>query len=317
MTDTVLAADIGATSMRAALVTDAGEVHHRESIPTLSDLSFEDATERLLALIRRVRDSGGGQPASLGIATAGPVDPATGTYSHVPNLSRWHGYTMLPSLEQRLGLPVRIGHDATLAALAETQFGSHAGVQDLVYVTVSTGIGAGFISGGRMLTGAHGGAGEAGHMIVMPGGPSCGAGCAGCLEAMASGTGIVAETQRRIEAGATTALQGGSPSAASVVAAAREGDVLAIEVVDTAIEHLASGIAGLLAIFDPEVLVLGGGVIDGLSWRWDDLLAATQSKALPRYREELPVVRTNFGGDACLLGAAALALGRDASRTVA
>src|SRR5690606_14933134 len=131
-----------------------------------------------------------------------------------------------------------------------------------LYVTVSTGIGGGIIADGRPVTGAHGGAGEVGHMSVAPGGPSCGAGCRGCLEAVASGTGIVAEVLRR-----------GLPwsSAEEVFAAAGQGNRDALGIVQTTIEYLAGGFASLLAIFDPELVVIGGGVTKGLTPYWEEL----------------------------------------------
>src|SRR5690606_18653844 len=115
-----------------------------------------------------------------------------------PNLPGWHDLSLKPVLGDALDLPVGVGHDATLAALAETRFGAHRGSRDLVYLTVSTGIGAGFVSGGRPITGRAGGAGEAGHLIVNPGGPACGAGCPGCLEGAASGAALAAEAARRV-----------------------------------------------------------------------------------------------------------------------
>src|SRR5690606_13895542 len=110
----------------------------------------------------------------------------------------WHGRTMRPALAERLGLTVEVGHDATLAALAEARYGAHRGTRDLIYLTVSTGIGAGIVAGGRAVTGSHGGAGEVGHLIVNPGGRRCGAGCPGCLEGEASGSAIAAMAQERL-----------------------------------------------------------------------------------------------------------------------
>src|SRR5690606_40167718 len=197
----VLAADIGGTWMRAALVDAHGVLHQRAAIRTEPERGLPDAAARLAALMAGVRlaRAGGPTPKVIGaaVSTAGPVDPATGTYRHPTNLPGWHGQSMVPVLASALGTPVVVGHDATLAALAETRFGAGIGLRHLLYVTVSTGIGGGIIADGRPVTGAHGGAGEVGHMIVAPGGPSCGAGCRGCLEAVASGTGIVAEVLRR------------------------------------------------------------------------------------------------------------------------
>lgn len=306
-----LAADIGGTTMRAALVDRGGVVLARSDGPTQPARGLDDAAGRLAAMLAEVRAVATGPIAGVGVATAGPVDPASGSYRAPPNLDGWDGQTMVPALERALGLPVSVGHDATLAAMAEVEFGAGQGMRHLLYVTVSTGIGAGIIAGGRPLTGATGGAGEAGHLIVQPGGPACGAGCGGCLEAMASGSGIAAEAKRRIEAGADTALADiAEPSARDVFEAAATGDDVARAIIDGAIGYLGAGLAGLLALFDPELLVLGGGVIEGLRPRWDDVLEATRSQALPRYAEGVPLVISALGDAVSLLGAAVLAFER-------
>lgn len=298
----VLAADIGGTVMRAALVDlDAGALLARSEVPTHPADGFEAATTRLGDAIEEVAAHAEGAPFALGVSTAGPLDPRTGTYQYPPNLPGWHGRSMRDDLAARFRLPVAVGHDATLAALAESRFGAHAGARDLVYLTVSTGIGAGIFAGGRALTGSRGGAGEVGHVIVNPGGHACGAGCPGCLEGEASGVAIGAIASERL----------GRPlDAHECFALAEDGDPVAREVVLRAIEFLGAGLAGLLAALDPQAIILGGGVARGLraAW-WPELLAATARYALPRYEEGVPIESTILGDDASLLGAAIWATG--------
>lgn len=306
-----LAADIGGTTMRAALIDRGGRLLARRNGPTEPSRGLDDAAQRLAAMLTEVRATATEAIAGAGISTAGPIDPTTGIYRSPPNLDGWDGLTMVPAIEQALGLPVSVGHDATLAAVAEIEFGAGQGMRHLLYVTVSTGIGAGMIADGRPITGATGGAGEAGHLIVQPGGPACGAGCGGCLEAMASGSGIAAEAKRRTEAGADWSLASvAEPTAREVFAAAAAGDAVARAIIDDAISYLGAGLAGLLAVFDPELVVLGGGVIDGLRPRWDDVLEATRSQALPRYADGVPLVVSALGDAVSLLGAAVLAFER-------
>lgn len=302
---TVLTADIGGTATRAALVDDGGRIIARRRFDTLPERGIEDATGRLLDAFGEVMR--GAQPAAVGVSSAGPLDPSTGIYHFPPNLPGWHNHSMQPALALALGLPVVVGHDATLAAVAECRFGVHRGARDLLYLTVSTGIGAGIVAGGRPVTGHSGGAGEAGHLIVDYGGASCLGGCPGCLEGASSGTAIARAAQERMAAGEASALPG-RPSAREVFAAAEAGDPLARDVVRTAIGHLATGIASLLAVFDPEVLVIGGGVAPGLQQHWQELLDAVRARALARYQERLPIAVTTLGDDASLLGAAAVAL---------
>ncbi|MCB9492367.1 MAG: ROK family protein [Dehalococcoidia bacterium] len=308
MTTHVLAADIGATSMRASLVeVDSGELLARAQVPTRPEAGFERATERLADLLEHIVEHTGLRPAAAGVSTAGPLDPTTGTYQYPPNLPGWHGQAMKPALVGRLGIPVEVGHDATLAALGETRYGARAGARDLVYVTVSTGIGAGIIAGGRAVTGSRGGAGEVGHVIVNPGGRACGAGCAGCLEGQSSGSALAAVGSERL---------GRELRAEEVFALAQEGDATARAVVLEAIEFLGAGLAGLLATLDPAAVILGGGVARGIgaAW-WRELLTAVGRYALPRYEGEPPIELTVLGDDASLLGAALWATGAaEASR---
>ncbi|MBM3958110.1 MAG: ROK family protein, partial [Gemmatimonadetes bacterium] len=308
----VLAADIGGTSMRAALFDRAGTGRGRGSCPTEPARGILDAADRLAALLQAARAAAGGAPiAGVGLSTAGPIDPHTGVYDHPPNLTRWHGQTMKPALERALGLPVWINRDGNLAALAESRFGPHAGAQNLLYVTVSTGIGGGIIANGRMATGARGGAGEVGHITVLPGGPSCGAGCDGCVEAVASGTALAARARERIEQGAPSAMlamAGGDPRALTspmVFEAVAAGDPLAADVLDTGIRYLGIALGALLNTFDPEVLVLGGAVAHALKPHWDRLLSAVEAHCLPRYAGAVPITLTTLGDDVSLLGASA------------
>lgn len=307
----VLAADIGGTQMRAAVVREDSAILARMSVPTVPAAGFEDATERLALLFQQVAARAlAPELLAIGISTAGPVDPADGTYRHPPNLEGWHGRSMAPLLEETLGLPVRVGHDATLAALAETRWGVHAGARHLIYLTVSTGIGAGIIVDGRPVLGASGGAGEVGHLIVAPGGARCAAGCPGCLEGNASGRAIALAARAAVEGGARTALTAAA-TAVEVFQAADAGDAVATAIVDGAVGHLAAGIAGLLAVFDPEAIILGGGVAESLAPRWDALLRAVGERALPRYASGVPVERTTLGDDVGLFGAAIWALGEE------
>lgn len=297
MPPTVLAADIGATYMRAALVEiDSGALLARAQVLTHPSEGIEAATDRLAGLLAELVEGSEARPIAAGVSSAGPLDPRTGTYRYPPNLPGWHDRTMRPALAERLGVPVEVGHDATLAALAEARFGARRGTSDVVYITVSSGIGAGIVAGGRAVTGRHGGAGELGHLIVDPGGRACGAGCPGCLEGQASGIAIAGIAEERF---------GRALSAREVFALAKSGDDVARAIVLEAIDYLGAGLAGILALLDPEAVILGGGVARGLAedW-WPEVLAATRRYALPRYGGVVPVEPTTLGDDASLLGAA-------------
>lgn len=227
-----LAADIGGTHMRAALVNTDGEVLDRESIDTHPERGIENAAKRLAEIAKNIRAKAEGEIVGLGASSAGPIDPATGVYTNPPNLTGWDGKSLKPLLDEQLQIPVHFGHDATLAAFAETSFGPHKGAMQLIYVTVSTGVGGGIIANGDMVTGARGHAGEVGHLTVNPGGDSCNVGCDGCFEGNASGTAIANKAKQRIRAGEQSSLLTASSgtveniTGAMVFEAAEHGDAV-------------------------------------------------------------------------------------------
>ena len=302
--------------MRAALISRGGKLATQAAIATEPDRGIEDAAARLASTIAEVvRDEA---VVGLGVSTAGPVNPKTGEYGHPPNLQAWHGRTMKPLLQDALGVPVQIGHDATLAALAETMLGSFKGAQNLVYVTISTGIGGGIVANGEMVTGSTGEGGEVGHITVRTdsGAQACGVGCPGCFEGNASGPSIGRMARTAIQAdpaagAALLAAAGGSiedVDARAVFEVAEAGDELADSIVRQVIENVGRGLASILAVLDPEALLVGGGVVHSLSRRWAEVIDAVRLYGLPRYATRgVPVAITELGDDVSLLGASALA----------
>lgn len=312
--DYAIAGDIGGTHMRAALITRDGEILDRGSIDTQQGDGIETAANRLADLVESLNtESAPGDPVGFGISTAGPIDPESGTYMNPPNLGAWDRGSMKPTLEPRLGVPVHVGHDATLAAFAETRFGPHHGASSLVYVTVSTGVGGGIIANGEMVTGAEGHAGEVGHITVLPGAQTCNVGCDGCFEGNASGPAISKAALARIDAGEQTAIWGMAERDRSRVSpelvfeAADGGDEVAVAVRDHAVRAIGIGLGSLLNIFDPEALVVGGGVTMGLAHMWDDVVAEVKNYSLAHFQDNPRVHITTLGDDVSLLGAAGLA----------
>lgn len=311
-----IAADIGGTQMRAALVTRDGELLDRGAIDTNPDDGIEVAANRLADLVESLDSSGVGEPVGMGISTAGPLDPETGTYKNPPNLRAWDEKSMKPTLEPRLKIPVNIGHDATLAAFAESRIGPHKGARNLLYVTISTGVGGGIIANGDMVTGAEGHAGEVGHVTVMPGAQKCNVGCDGCFEGNASGPAIEKAALARIDAGEQTAIwemaehDRDRVRSKLVFQAADEGDPVAVAVREHAIKAIGIGLGSLLNIFDPEALVVGGGVMMGLSDKWDEVVASVKDFSLNHFQDDPRLHLTTLGDDVSLLGAAALAFER-------
>ena len=309
-----LAGDVGGTQMRAAVVSRSGEPVARETVPTSPEMGIGSASERLAkAMLKAHGRAGAPTVAAAGVSTAGPIDPATGVYNNPPNLTGWHGRSLKPGLEDILGVPVSIGHDATLAALAETTFGPYRGAKNLLYVTVSTGIGGGIVANGQIVTGSRGGAGEVGHITIRPGEERCIPGGPDSLEGNASGTAIARiarEMAAKGDAPAILGLAGDDPAAISsrmVFQAAEAGDLPAGEVIGHAVESLGIGLGSLINIFDPEALVLGGGVTAALQSRWPQVVDAIVRHSLPDRADPARIAVTTLGDDVSLLGAAELA----------
>jgi glucokinase len=299
--------------MRAAVVDREGRLLAREEIDTTPQRGIEDAGERLAHLLANVANAAGAKSVvGVGVSTAGPLNPQSGTYLYPPNLPGWHNKSMKPVLEAELELPVKVGHDATLAALAETRFGPHRGTRNLIYVTISTGVGGGIIANGQMVTGANGGAGEVGHITVRPGGRGCNLGCDGCFEGNASGPAIAAIARERLRTIQTSSLRDrvdgdlDKLDAPMVFEEAAAGDVIANLVVREVIDTVGIGLGSLLNILEPEAMLIGGGVSEGLRRHWLEVDAAVRRHSLPRYRDGAPIAITTLGDDASLLGAAAL-----------
>ena len=315
-----VAADIGGTQIRAALINKKGEIIDEARDVTAPERGIRDAAERLSQLIHTVTI---GIDAVVGVtvSTAGPIDPASGTYDHPPNLAGWHGQSMKPDLERLTALPVAIGHDATLAALAETKFGSFKDSPNLVYVTISTGIGGGIVANGDIVTGSTGQAGELGHITVRtdPDALTCSVGCNGCFEGNASGPNIarmaIAAAQNDPE-GASKLIELADGHIEKIDArltfiAAEQGDIVAEKVVQQVIENIGRGLASILAVLDPNGIVVGGGVVHSLQNRWDEVINAVKTYGLPRYETRgVPVSVTQLGDSVSLLGASVLSFSR-------
>ncbi len=301
-----VAVDIGGTHMRVALfAADGQKPLRRERVPTLGPQPPE---VRLVALLRRIWPSDG-MVQGIGVAAPGPLDPYRGVILATPNIPAWRNFPLADHLRAAFGVPVVVDNDANLAAWGEWRYGAGRGCRHMLYVTVSTGIGAGVIVDGRLLHGARGLAGELGHVAVVADGPRCGCGQRGHLEALASGTAIARRARAALAAGAVSTLADLSalPTSADVARAAQAGDGLAREIMTTAAGHLGRALAGFLHIFNPERVVLGGGVVQAGEVFWRPLEDALRQAVMhPAYLDGVLLTRAALGDDAGLLGALAL-----------
>jgi glucokinase len=259
-----LGLDVGGTKLAAGLVTSEGDVVAFDAVPTGVADGPTRVVERLCGLASRMVERAsahGGGVLGVGIGCCGPVDSRTGIVYDPPNLAGWRDVPLADLLAGALGLPVWVENDATAATVGEWRFGAGRGASDLVYLTISTGVGGGVVAGGSVLRGGSGNGGEPGHVVVVPDGRACGCGVRGCLEAYVSGTAIADRARERIATGRASSLTAWPEiTAAAVAAEAGAGDALAAEVWRETTDLLGSAVAGLVNIFEPEVVVLGGGV---------------------------------------------------------
>lgn len=245
----------------------------------------------------------------IGVAVPGPLDPETGVISFAANIPDWENFPLKEKLEAHFHVPAAVGNDANMAALGEWKFGAGVGHSNLIYITISTGIGSGIICDGRLLLGERGLAGELGHITVIPeNGPMCGCGKRGHLEAVASGTGIARYVADQLSKGRSSQILKEQPSAKEISEAARQGDELAGEAFQRAGTFLGRSLADMLHIFNPSILILGGGVTQSADLMFEALHTAIEESVIsPDYTRDLVITSPALGDDAGLQGARGLA----------
>jgi len=309
--DLAIGVDVGGTKVLAVLV-DAGDpttVLAERRVPTPH--GADALVDAVTALVEELDPAGRG-PVGLGIP--GLVDAAD-VFRYGPNLPGVVDLDARAALGARLGRPVRASNDATCATYAEFTGGAGAGVRDGILLTLGTGIGGGLVVDGEVRHGANGFAGEPGHMVVDPGGPRCPCGRRGCWERYASGSGLGMLGREAAVAGrlaAAVELAAGDPESVRgehVVAAARAGDGAAGEVLDEYAWWVGLGLANLVDLLDPSLVVLGGGVIESADVLLDRIRSAMAPQVLAAgHRPAVPVEAARFGEHAGAIGAAVLAL---------
>lgn len=309
---TVLGIDVGGTKIAAGVVDETGRVVARGQIATAPEDPPATAVARMAELCRSVCQSAGVELSGLsaaGLCVPGPSDSRTGVLVSPPNLPAWWGYPMGARLAEALALPVVMENDANAAAVAEHTWGAGQGASNLVFLTISTGIGSGVIIDGRLYVG-QGFATEIGHSSVDYRGRECRCGERGCLEALASGTALAQIALERLAAGETSTLShlGAFLTAHEVVAAAQAGDRLALAIWDEALEALSTGLANVINIFNPERIILGGGVTRAGNLLFDALRRRTPKRALAPLADQVQILPAALRDDVGILGAAAMAL---------
>ena len=338
--EVALAMDWGGTWCRIAAINRSGDILWQSRVRNQPGADRQRLLDDGFSLVGEAEEWCGsnGTVAGLGIAIAGPIDADTGTLREPPNLPVLDGVSLLEEWQGRLTYPLYAGNDANLAALGEFEYG--AGLEArreglsctcLVYVTVSTGIGGGVVERGRMILGARGMAAEVGHMVLdrSADAPLCQCGRRGCLEALASGTSIARIARYRVASTASEATAGASSGSAprevtgqsllagmemeqitaeQVFNAARDGDGLASQILDEVLDSLSTGFASLLHLYNPDLLVMGGGVSFGLvrMGLLPRIKEQTKLQAMSDGHRDFRLMPSRLGDTPGMMGAASL-----------
>jgi glucokinase len=307
MSEIIIGVDLGGTQIRAARLDQRLQILQREETLTLAHQGLDSTLQRIKDLIRAVLPQDGTPVAGIGISAPGPLNPVTGVIVAPPNLPGWHNVPLHNILRDAFGVPVFVGNDANVAALAETARGAAQGLRHVIYITVSTGIGGGIITDGRLLVGKDGLGAEVGHMVMVANER------VSTLEKEAAGPALARQAKARIEQGEESRisylLNGDLEKITSKIVgqAAQQGDALALDVVRYGGRILGLGIATLLHLFNPEIIVIGGGVSKLGELLFAPMREAFQQHTIDRaYWDDLRIERSALGDDVSIVGAAAL-----------
>lgn len=305
MQTVLIGIDMGGTNIQGAAAI-GGTIISKDKIATRSwqgpDIVIKDLAKFVLELAT------GKKIQAVGLGIPGLLDVDRGICLSSCNLG-WQNVHISRELSREIGAPVLIDNDARLAALGEWSQGQAQNCRDFIYLTIGTGIGSGIVTNGQLLRGANWSAGEVGHMVLDPQGPACACGNQGCLEALASGTAIAGEGRAAAAANPTSLLAKNLDAidAASVFAAAKAGDIAATKVIDTAMAWLGLGVANLVNIFNPSLVIIGGGVSLAGEQLLAPIRAQVDSHAMIVQRDTVTIITSGLGDTAGVFGALELA----------
>ena len=319
----IVGVDLGGTNIVSLLINGEGKVIGKDTRATLAQEGREKTLSQIVSSVTSVLERGQLQGISstsikgVGVGSPGPLDTKKGIIHFAPNLPGWNNVPLVSILGDQLKLPIFLENDANAAALAEWWIGTGKNVDNLVLLTLGTGIGGGIIIGGEVLHGAWDTAAEIGHMIIHEGGLVCGCGKRGCLEAYASATGVIKRTVSLIKAGRKTLLRElvhghlEDITCELVYRAAERKDELSREIVEETARYLGIGIASLVNIINPEMVILSGGMIAAGDLLFKPVRKYAREYALEAAIKGVRIVPAKLGENSGALGAAATVLKRN------
>lgn len=307
----VIGVDLGGTKISTAISTIEGNILANVVLPTKAEEGEAAVLGRIVRSIDEVivgSSTSIDEIEAIGIGSPGPLDAKKGIIITTPNLP-FKDYNLVQPLKEKYNIPVYLDNDANAAAIGEYMFGAGKGKNSIVYFTVSTGVGGGAVLDGKVYRGHTSNALEIGHTTVDPNGPRCNCGNLGCLEAMSSGTAIAKKGKEAVSTNVETSLKKhDTVTSYEVFKEAEAGDEVAKDIIDNALTYLGIGVANAIATFDPEMIIIGGGVSKAGDIVFDTVKKVVNKRCFKSMAESCEIVPAGLGSDAGVVGAVALAI---------
>ena len=312
-----LGVDIGGTKVAIGVVDRDGKILAQQRAPMVANGSAEAGLDAVTGAIDSMMSSAAEKIECIGICAPGPLDPKSGVILNPPNVPCWRNFPLAERVSTKYLVPVKVDNDANAAALAETLWGAAKGFRYVFYATLGTGIGTGIVLDGSIYHGKTGSAGEGGHVSIDYRGPVCACGKRGCIEILAAGPAIGARARARVAAERSRAsalldFAGGDVAAVTSETVGRayaKSDPLAKEILLDTVELLTPWLGNIVDLFDPDVIVIGGGVAAMLRPFFEEIRVRLPKWCVNPHASDIPLVMAHYGADAGIAGGAALCYG--------
>ena len=306
--------DIGGTNVKIALVDFDGKIIYSNTVPTRAEMGYEAGVNNIKQAIKELMQETGESAKTIeaiGFGLPGQIDYKEGIVKNLPNIPGWVNIPLAKIIEDEFSIPTRLDNDVRCAALGELNFGAGKGCENLICITVGTGIGSGIVLNGKLVRGASNAAGEIGHIKMdMTGGPLCGCGDYGCFEAYASGPAIVTMAKEYISGGKSAKYKematDGIITPYIVAQAALQGDAVSIQIFKQMGKIIGTGLSSVINLLNPEKIIIGGGVADAGSILLDPIKATIADRAMPIQANAVQVVPAQLANTAGVIGASLL-----------
>ena len=305
--------DVGGTNIKIALVDDKGHIIYSNSIPTRAEMGYEYTINNMKESIHELIKENNIDPKTIegiGFGFPGQIDCQKGIVKLAPNIPGWVDVPIAEIMEKEFGIPTRVDNDVRCAALGELNYGAGIGCENLICITVGTGIGSGLVVNGKLVRGASNAAGELGHIkLDIQNGPLCGCGDKGCLEAFASGPSIVAMAEEYIKGGKSTKYRElANPEITPYIVseAAKQGDPVAKQIFTIVGEYIGAGLASVVNLLNPEKIIIGGGVAAAGDILMTPIKETLVKRAMPISGAAVEIIPAQLGNSAGVIGASIL-----------